>query len=268
MAERLVNPALERMRAGDVALGMSIRLGQSGDIARMAKSTDHDFLFIDAQHAVFDPQTIREIAQTALAIGVAPLVRVRGLEDPDVSVMLDNGVMGIVFPDIRTAEEARRAVQLTRFPPIGSRSAAGVLPHFNYERVPLAEMLTQLNDATLVAVMLEGPEGLDNLEEIAAVDGIDVIHVGTNDLLLSLGKAGQFDDPVVMQTYERVVAAASAHGVFTGVGGNRDVERQLQAIELGARFLTTNSDMRFLMSAAADWTGQVRKGWRGGAGDD
>ena len=56
-------------------------------------------------------------------------------------------------------------------------------------------------------------------------------------------------------------AAASAHGVFSGVGGNRDVDRQLEAIELGARFLTTNSDMRFLMSAAADWTGQVRERW-------
>jgi 2-keto-3-deoxy-L-rhamnonate aldolase RhmA len=258
MAEPLVNPALERMRAGDVALGMSIRVGQSGDIARLAKSTDHDFIFIDAQHAVFDPQTIREIAQTALAVGVAPLVRVRGLDDPDVGVMLDNGVTGIVFPDIRTAAEARRAVEVTRFPPLGSRSAAGVLPHFNYARVPLVEMITQLNDATLVAVMIEGQEGLDNLEEIAAVEGIDVIHVGTNDLLLSMGKAGQFDDAVVMEIYQRVVAATDAHGLFAGAGGNRDVTRQVNAIDLGVRFVTTNSDMRFLMSAAADWTGQVR----------
>src|SRR5262245_53391117 len=192
MADWLTNPARERMRAGDVALGMSIRFGQSGDIARIAKTTDHDFLFLDAQHAVFDAPTIREIAQTALAIGIAPLVRVRGLDDPDVAVLLDNGVMGIVFPEVTTAEEARHAVDLTRFPPLGTRSAPGVLPHFNYERRPLAETLDQLNRSTLVAVMVEGEAGIANVESIAAVDGVDVVHVGTNDLLVSLGKAGQF----------------------------------------------------------------------------
>lgn len=258
MVDRLTNSALDRMRAGDVALGMSVRLGQTGDIARIAKSTDHDFIFLDAQHAVFGADTIREIAQTALSIGVAAVVRVRGLDDPDVGVLLDNGVMGIVFPEVNTADEARRAVRMTRFPPAGTRSAPGVLPHFNYQPLPLAETLAELNRSTLVAVMVETPEGLTNLEEIAAVDGVDVVHVGTNDLLLSLGKAGQFDDPIVMNTYERVVAATRTHGKFAGAGGNRDVARQVEAIGLGVRFITTNSDIRFLMGAAAAWTDSIR----------
>jgi staphyloferrin B biosynthesis citrate synthase len=259
MVDQVTNPALTRMRSGDVALGMSVRLGRSGDIARVAKSTDHDFIFVDAQHSVFNPETIREIAQTALSIGIAPLVRVRGVDDPDVSVLLDNGVMGVVFPEVRNAEEARRAVRRTRFPPVGTRSAPGVMPHFNYQHLPLADTLSQLNRSTLVAVMVESAEGFANLEEIAAVDGVDVVHVGTNDLLLSLGKAGQFDDPVVMEMYQRVVAATRAHGKFAGAGGNRDIKRQLEAIRLGIQFVTTNSDIRFLMGAAAEWTGSIRQ---------
>ena len=100
------NPVKERMRAGDVALGMIVRLARSGEIARIAKSTGHDFIFIDGQHALFSVETIGHIAQTALGIGVAPLVRVRSCDDPATPVILDNGATGIIFPDVNTAAEA------------------------------------------------------------------------------------------------------------------------------------------------------------------
>src|SRR5882672_6839436 len=106
----LVNPAKERMRAGGVALGLGVRLSRSADIARIAKASGHDFLFIDGQHSIFNLETIAHMAQTALAVGVAPIVRVRGVDDPDVSMLLDNGVTGIVYPDIATVAQAKRAV--------------------------------------------------------------------------------------------------------------------------------------------------------------
>ena len=81
---RLTNPVKETMNAGGVALGMTVRLGRSPDIARIAKATGHDFIFIDTQHSIFDLETIVAIAHTALAIGVVPMVRVRGMDDPDV----------------------------------------------------------------------------------------------------------------------------------------------------------------------------------------
>jgi 2-keto-3-deoxy-L-rhamnonate aldolase RhmA len=88
-ADKLTNPVRQRMQAGRVSLGMPVRLGRSGDIARIAKTTGHDFLFIDCQHSLFNIETIGHIASTAMACGVAPLARVRGIEDPDVSLLLD-----------------------------------------------------------------------------------------------------------------------------------------------------------------------------------
>ena len=82
-AVELKNPVIERMRAGDVSLGMIVRLARSGDIARVAKSTGHDFIFIDRQHALFTLETVGHIAQAALGCGVAPLVRVRSCHDLD-----------------------------------------------------------------------------------------------------------------------------------------------------------------------------------------
>ena len=256
---KLVNPVLERLRAGEAAFGMNLRLGRSADIARIAKATGHDFVFIDVQHGIFNLETIAHIANAALALGVAPLVRVRSVDDPDVSMLLDNGVTGIVFPDVNTAAEARRAVDRCKFPPIGKRSAGGAMPHFDYRAVPIGEAVQQLNDSTLIVCMIETVEGVENAEAIAAVDGVDVLHVGSNDLLLDMGKPGQFEDPEIVAAQNRVIDAAKAHGKFAGCGGNRDVRRQAEIVKRGAQFLTTQTDIAFLSLAARQWTEGVRK---------
>lgn len=258
-AIELTNPAKARMKAGEAALGMNIRLARSGDIARIAKATGHDFIFIDVQHSIFSLETITHVAQTALAIGVAPLVRVRSCDDPDTSLLLDNGALGVVFPDVNNAAEARRAVAAAKFPPLGKRSVSGGYPHFDYRSVPLAQSVPLLNDATLVVCMIETREGLENIEEIAAVDGVDVIHIGSNDLLAALGKPGKFDDPELVQALDRAIAAAQKYGKYAGCGGNRDVERQVQVIRKGVRFVTTQTDIGFLMAAASKWTTGVRQ---------
>src|SRR5215475_11876602 len=163
-AASLTNPVKEKLRAGEIVLGITVRLGRSPDIAHIAKATGHDFIFIDGQHSIFNLETIVALAHTAAAIGVAPLVRVRGIDDPDVSLLLDNGVTGIIYPDIATPAQARKAVDICKFPPLGKRSVAGGYPHFDYRPVALAESVRELNDVCLLVCMIETTEGLDNVE--------------------------------------------------------------------------------------------------------
>jgi len=255
---KLSNPVKERMKTGDVVLGMTVRLSRSGDIARIAKATGHDFIFIDVQHSIYNLETIAHIAQTALAIGIAPLVRVRGVHDPDASLLLDNGVSGIVYPDVNTAAEAKKTVDITKFPPIGRRSVSGGYPQFDFRSVPLTQSMPQLNEICLLVCMIETIEGLKNIEAIAAVEGVDVILVGTNDLLVAMGKPGKFDDPEIIAAQERVIKAAKANGKFAGCGGNRDIQRQVNAIRQGCQFVTTQTDIGFLMTAANNWTKGIR----------
>jgi staphyloferrin B biosynthesis citrate synthase len=256
----LANPVKVRMQTGGAALGMPVRLGRSGDVARIAKSTGHDFLFIDCQHSLFNLETIGHIVSTAMSCGVAPLVRVRSINDPDVSLLLDNGAMGIVYPDINTAEEAKRAVNACKFAPVGKRSVSGGYPHFDFRPVPIATGVPLLNDDCLLVCMIETVEGLNNVEAIAAVKGVDVLHVGSNDLLANMGKPGKFDDPELVAAQERVIAACRNNGIFAGCGGNRDPARQLELIRKGCRFITTQSDIGFLSAAASAWTSQIRAG--------
>jgi len=253
------NPLKELFKANKVALGMNVRLARSGDIARIAKTTGHDFIFIDSQHSLFTLETIGHIAQTALAIGIAPLVRVRSCDDPDTQVLLDNGVTGIVFPDVSTADEARRAVSRAKFPPIGRRSVGGGYPIFDYRPVNPADSVPALNENTLVVCMIETREGLENVDAIAAVEGVDVVHVGSTDLLTAIGKSGQYGSPEHLAALERVMAAAKKHGKVPGVGGDRNTQRQADFIRQGARFITTNSEIAFILAEASRVTGELRK---------
>jgi len=254
-----IHPLKELFKANKVALGMLVRLARSGDIARLAKTTGHDFVFVDGQHSLYDVQTIGHIAQTALGIGISPLVRVKSCDDPDTQVLLDNGCTGIVFPDVNTAAEAKRAVDRARFPPRGRRSVAGTYPMFDFRPMSMAETVATIDANTLVVCMIETPEGLENVDAIAAVEGVDVVHVGSNDLLTAMGKPGAFGSPEHIAALDRVTSAAKKHGKVAGVGGDRNVARQMDFIRKGARFLTTNSDIAFLTAEANRVTGELRK---------
>ena len=258
-AVSIPNPVKELLKAGKVALGMNVRLARSGDIARIAKTCGHDFIFIDAQHSLYSVETIGHIAQAALGCGISPLVRVRSVDDPDTQVLLDNGVTGIVFPDVSTAAEARRAVSRARFPPVGKRSAAGAYTILDYRAVPMGQLVAALDDNALVVCMIETREGLENVEKIAAVEGIDVIHVGSNDLLTGLGMPGAFGSPEHIAALDRVISVTKAHGKIPGVGGDRNVARQAEFIRKGARFITTNSEIAFILAEGARVTGELRR---------
>ena len=247
------------LAAGQPVLGINVRASRSADLARIAKTSGHQFLFIDTQHAIFDLETIAHMAQTAHAIGIPALVRVRSVSDPDVSLLLDNGVSGIVFPDVNTAEDAKLAVATCRFAPLGRRSVGGSYARFDFRPIPTAELMQRLNREMLLVCMIETVEGLANLDAIAAVPGIDVLHVGSNDLLADMGKPGQFDCPEIAAAQARVIAAARTHGKFAGCGGNRDVARQAAAIQAGALFVTTQTDIAFMVTAATHWTRGVRE---------
>ena len=93
----------------------------------------------------------------------------------------------------------------------------------------------------------------------AAVDGVDVVHVGCNDLLTNIGKPGAFGDPAIVVAIERVIAAAKANGKYAGLGGERDLARQNAFIKKGVRFVTTQTDLGFLMMAAGQRTMEIRE---------
>jgi len=246
------NHTRRRLAEGKLALGMGLRLSRSVDIATIAKTCGYDWLFIDMEHSSMDLDAAAQIAMASLPVGITPIVRVPGKEHHHASRILDAGAQGIVVPHVDSVEEAERAVAYCKYPPVGKRSAMGALPQFAYGGVPVAEALPVANQETLVIVMLETPDAIAKAEAIAAVPGLDVVLIGTNDLCAEMGIPGQFDDKRVEDAYRTVIAACRKHGKHPGMGGVYEPKLMEKYIGYGMRFILSGGDLSFLMAGARE----------------
>lgn len=251
------NTVREKLARDEVVASMTVRLVRGVEIARIAVTAGFDTLYVDVEHSSFSLDTTGQICMAALSAGITPLVRVATWDT--IGRVLGGGALGVIVPHVRSAEDARQAVRAARFPPLGDRSAGGALPALQYRSVPAAQANPALNEATLVAVMIETVEALDAVEEIAAVEGVDLLLVGSNDLTAEMGIPGEYDRPELAEAFRRVIAAARAHGAHAGVGGlSTRPDKVAEFVRLGARYVSTGTDLAFLLGACAARVRQVR----------
>jgi len=255
------NRALERLEAGEIALGVGVRLARSVEIAKMMRASDFDWLFIDLEHGSLSLETVSQVSIAAADNNIAPIVRVPAGQWDMASRALDGGALGIVIPHMDTAEDAREAVHHLRFLPVGHRGTLGGMPHYDYQHVPATQVAEEVNKVTLIAPMIESPLAVENAAAIAAVDGIDVLFIGVNDLAEGMGLSGQLDHPDVVQAVAEVAKAATAAGKHAGIGGIGDATLMRNYIAMGMRFILGGNDFSFMMAGAK----QRAKILRGGA---
>jgi len=250
-AEDLVsrNSLKARLARNELCLCLAIRLVVQPDIVLIARAAGFDVLYIDLGHGSVSPEACRHVAATAIAAGLPCLVRV-----PEVAAiprLLDCGLAGIIVPNVASAGEAREVVAAARFPPLGRRGVAATFPNHGYRPVALAEALPALNDASTVILQIESRDGLDNVEAIAAVEGVDMLLVGTNDLLADTGLPGQFGHERVARAFARVAAACKVHGVALGIDGLAARPDLVAAfVAMGGSFISAGSDVGFLAQSA------------------
>ena len=252
------NVARDKLEAGQLALGVGIRLSRSVEIAKAMAVAGFDWLFLDMEHGVMSLEACAQIAIAALDAGIAPVARVPNGEYAMATRALDNGVLGIVMPHVDTAAEAREVVNRLKYPPVGHRSMGGIGPHYGLRSASSGEAAAALNAANLTIVMLETPTAIANAEEIAAVPGVDVLLMGTNDLCAEMGIHGDFGHERVADAYKTVIAAARRHGKFAGMGGVYDETLARRYIEMGSRFVLAGQDASFMMAAAAQRSAFLR----------
>ena len=209
------------MARGEVALCMATRLARTAEIAMIAESCGFDAFFIDMEHCTISLDAAAQICVAALPVGITPLVRIAGHQFEDATRLLDMGALGIICPNVSTRAEAEAFVRACRFPPLGERSVSGAGPLQGYHPTPLADVNKQGNAATVLIAMLETPEGIANADAIAAVPGIDVLLIGSNDLCTAMGIPGELKSPKLRAAYEATAKACKTHGKHLGVGGIR-----------------------------------------------
>src|SRR5262245_45852927 len=256
----IVNRIRDRLARGEVALCMGTRLARTAEIAMIADSCGFAALYVDMEHCPISLDDAAQICVAALPVGIAPLVRIAGHQFDDATRLLDMGALGIICPNVSTRAQAEVFARACRFPPLGERSVAGAGPLQGYRTTPLGDVNKEGNAATTLISMLETPEGISNAEAIAAVPGIDVLLIGSNDLCTAMGIPGDLKSPKLRAAYETVAKACKAHKKHLGIGGIRtDAAYVTELVKLGARFVIAGSDVQYLTRSAREEAMALRK---------
>lgn len=212
-------------------------------------------LTVDLQHGVVDYQTAVTMLTAISTTETVPVVRVPWLDPGILMKMLDAGAYAVICPMINTAEDAETLVAATHYPPRGTRSFGPIRALLyggqDYPR--------HANDTIVTFAMIETRQGLDNLEEILAVDGLDAIYIGPSDLSLALGCTPTFDDvdPPAAEAIDHILAKCKERGIVAGIH-NGTPEYARKRIEKGFQFVTVASDARLMAAGAQRVLGAMR----------
>ena len=213
MRENRVKRALSQ---GGVAIGtMVFEFGTTG-IARIAAAAGADFAIFDMEHTGWSLEMVRMLVATSRGTDLVPMVRVPATQYHLLSGPLDVGAMGLMVPMVEDEEQARLIVQSAKYPPLGRRGAAFGVAHDDYQAGDIVAGMRYANQEQLLIAQIETAQGVEHVEAIAAVEGIDVLWIGHFDLTNSLGIPGQFNHPAYRRAVDRVLEAASRTGKAAG----------------------------------------------------
>ncbi len=204
----------DKLHNGERLTGTMIRMIKDPGVAQVAKNAGLDFIMLDMEHGAYSIESFADVAKVARSIGLGIFVRVPELSKAYVSGLMDAGAQGLMVPMVSTEEEAKKLAGWARYPSIGKRGfgSTAVFTDFDSPKTDIQTFMDQQNRDTLAIAQIETKEAIDNIEKIAAVEGIDVLLIGPNDLAISLGVPGEMTGPVVTEAIGKVKAAAEKYG--------------------------------------------------------
>lgn len=244
------NNIKEKLARDEVVSSMTVRLSRGVEIARIAKTAGFDSIYVDMEHSSISLDATAQICLAALEMDLAALVRVPANQPEWISRVLDAGAMGIIAPHVSTAGQAREIVKHARFAPLGERSVVSNLPQFAYRHVPAVQACAALNDATLVMLQFESVAAIEAAEEIVAVDGVDMVMIGANDLSSDMGIAGDYGHPRLHAAFEHTIQVCRQHNKHLGIGGLASRPDLIaRFVGMGARYVSCGTDLAFLLAA-------------------
>lgn len=236
------------LKNGDAVTGPILAEVRSMGMVKLMAAAGYDFIFIDTEHGMYGMETVANLVQMALACGLCPLVRPADLSYTLVARALDTGAQGVIVPRVESRQEARDAVSFVKYPPAGRRGAGGDGRN-GYERRGVREAVDESNAETLVVLQIESAKGLQNVDEIASVTGVDALLIGPNDLSISLGIPGEYERPEFTEAVQRVMDACRKHDIVAGTLGMSGAALK-PYYDLGFRFLLCNTDGNMIVEAA------------------
>jgi 2-keto-3-deoxy-L-rhamnonate aldolase RhmA len=247
-----MNDLKAQLRQGKSILGTMVTTFRNPDLAKILKVCGFDFFIIDCEHGSFDFSDVAGLFALAREAGIAPMIRIPEARREVILKSMEMGAAGILLPQTETVEQAKALVAYSKYAPLGNRGVSLLRAHTGYKRPGSAgEYMKQANDRTILMTQIESEAGVENIEPIMDVEGIDVAFLGPNDLTQSMGIIGQKEHPKYMQAVEKVIAAARERNKFSGIHFSSATDLKAY-IEKGMTCNLWSSDVGMLMSAAKE----------------
>ncbi|MEO8663627.1 MAG: aldolase/citrate lyase family protein [Bryobacteraceae bacterium] len=241
----------EQLRAGQPKMGLFLN-SASPTVAEQLAHSGYDWLLVDSQHGPMGFEKLSAMLAAISSGGAKSLVRVGGYADRSgIQQALDLGADGVLIPYINTAEEARQAVSCCRYPTAGTRSV--YFPQRSTNKAGLLGYVPNANKNIIVALQVETASCIENMEEIAAVPGVDILFLGQNDLCMSMGL---FETYVFPQMYTSPELAAATEKLVKEAGKNKVVlglflfgtGRVGEFLDKGFRFISIGNDLHHVLT--------------------
>lgn len=240
----------ERLRNGQQVLGTMVTTFASPDIAKILQNCGFDFFIVDCEHGSFTTREVANIIAVARGVGMPALVRIPEMRREHALKYMEMGASGLLLPNTETADQARMLVECTKYAPMGHRGVSLSRPHTDFKKVNSGEYMAKSNDETILMCQIESCQGVENIEQIMAVEGIDVGFIGPNDMTQDYGILGQFTHPDIEAAFRRIIAAAQANGKWAGAHFGA-MEPLKPWLSRGMQINMWNSDSGLLSRGAA-----------------
>jgi len=239
----------KRLAAGETLSGCWLNLG-SPLTAEIVGLSGFDWVLLDLEHGAGEPKDLLHQLQALSNTAAAPVVRVESVAKQRIHRVLDVGAEGVMCPQIKTVEDAATAVKGMHYPPFGHRGVAKMVRATGFGKNFDAYVANTQADIVGI-IQIETAEALENVESIAAIDGVDVLFIGPADLTMSLGIFGQLDHPLFTEALEKIITAAKNAGKATGIliFDPKDFEAY-QA--MGIQLIACGSDATFVANGASE----------------
>ena len=251
------NPVKDRLAAGGNSFGTMVFEFSTTGIARLAAAAGAEFVIFDMEHNGWTSETIRTLLASSGGADIVPMVRVPANQYHLIATALDLGAMGIMVPMVETADAAAHVVASTKYPPEGRRGAAFAIAHDDYRAGDIGDKIAAANEGVVTIAQIETAVGVENVEEIAAVEGLDMLWMGQFDLTNFLGVPGRFDDPAFRDAVARIVAAANRNGLILGALA-LTVDEARGWIEAGFRCIAYGGDLWLYQRALSHGLTQLK----------
>lgn len=236
---------LKKLKAGEIVSCFKLNLS-NGEIAEIAAQSGFDCIWLDREHVVQDWADIKAQNWAAKAYDTDVMIRVSRGSYSDLIKPLEIDATGILVPHIMNLEDAKKVIHNTRFHPIGRRPIDGGNADGAYTNLDFDSYLKQANEQRFVALQIEDPEPLNDLEAIAELEGYDMLFFGPGDFSQGIGAPGQWDHPLLVETRKRVAEVARKYGKFAATTGNLGNLKEL--IDMGYQFISIGADVIGLSS--------------------